>query len=318
MPVEPSYVVPELRPGMDHDYYDYRPLDARRPVLRWPQGARVALCVIVTLEHIDWRKPPESYQSPTLSGGYGNHPFPDITRWSHREYGHRVGVFRVLDALERHGIPATVAMDALTAEHYPFLVRHCLGRGCELIAHGVSVSRMITSAMPEETERDYIRTSVEALTRATGRAPLGWLGPEYGESARTPALLAEAGLRYVGDWVNDEQPYRLRVPKGELYALPVTYPLDDVDALWDRRLEVDRYAGILMEAFDRLYRDGAENGRLLVLNLHPWLSGQAFRIGAIDRALGYLTGREGVWAATGSEIIDWYRAHPPAGEPAIG
>src|SRR5438034_398481 len=143
MPVDRTYVVPTLRRGMDHDYYDYQPLDARRPVLRWPGGARLALCVLVTLEHVEWRKPPDSYQSPTLSGGYGNAPFPDITRWSHREYGHRVGIFRVLDALERHGIAATVAMDVLTAEHYPFLVRHCLGRGCEIIGHGVSVSRML-------------------------------------------------------------------------------------------------------------------------------------------------------------------------------
>src|SRR5438552_16123996 len=106
MPVDPSYVVPPLRRGMDHDYYNYQPLDARRPVLRWPGGARVALCVIVTLEHIDWRKPPDSYQSPTLSGGYGNHPFPDITCCAHREDGHRLGLSPVPDELARHGTAA--------------------------------------------------------------------------------------------------------------------------------------------------------------------------------------------------------------------
>ena len=123
------------------------------------------------------------------------------------EYGNRVGVFRVLDTLQRHGFKPTIAMDRLTAEHYPFLVRHCVARGFEFIAHGVSVNRMITSRMPEQEEREYIRTSVDALTRATGKAPSGWLGPEYGESANTPGLLAEAGIRYVCDWVNDEQPY---------------------------------------------------------------------------------------------------------------
>ena len=117
-----------------------------------------------------------------------------------------MGIFRVLDSLERHGIKPTVAMDAVTAEHYPYLVDHCLRRGCEIIGHGISASRMITSRMSAEDEREYIHSSIEALTRATGSAPAGWLGPEYGESARTPQLLAEAGIRYVCDWANDEQP----------------------------------------------------------------------------------------------------------------
>ena len=106
-------------------------------------------CVIVTLEHLEWSRPPGNFQLPTLAGGYGPGPFPDVTAWSHREYGHRVGIFRVLDVLARHGVTPTIAMDVLTAEHYPFLVRHCLGRGAEIMAHGISVSRMITSRMSE-------------------------------------------------------------------------------------------------------------------------------------------------------------------------
>ena len=316
MAVDRGYVVPQMRRGMDHPHHDYQPFDDRRPTLRWPNGARLALCVIVNLEHVEWRQPEGSYQSPTLSGGYGNRPFPDITRWSHREYGHRVGIFRVLDVLSKHGIKPTVAMDVLTAENYPFLVRHCLGRGSEIIGHGISVSRMITSEMPEQEERDYIRTCVESLTRATGQAPKGWLGPEYGESTRTPGLLAEAGFRYVCDWVNDEQPYAMNVPRGELYALPITYPVDDVDALSDRRIDIDQYSTVLKETFDVLYEDGAKNGRLLVLNLHPWLIGQAFRIGCLDDALGYMLSHPGVWAANGSEIIDWYAGHLPAALPS--
>jgi peptidoglycan/xylan/chitin deacetylase (PgdA/CDA1 family) len=312
MPVDRAYVLPELRAGMDHEHYDWSPLNASRPVLRWPHGARVALCVIVTLEHLEWRRPADSYQPPNLAGGYGPSPFPDVTAWSHREYGHRVGIFRVLAALERHGMPPTIAMDALTAEHYPFLVRHCLGRGAEIIGHGISVRRMITSQMSESEERASIQTALDALTRATGRAPVGWLGPEYGESARTPQLLAELGIRCVCDWVNDEQPYPFKVPRGELYALPIALPLDDINALWDRRLDLDRYRRMIEETFDTLYAEGASNGRLLVLHLHPWLIGQPSRIGALEAALRTIMQRSGVWAATGGEIIDWYRAQRPS------
>ena len=307
MPVDRDYVLPELRRGMDHDHYEWSPLNSGRPALTWPDRARVALCVIVTLEHMEWSRPPGAYQVPNLAGGYGQGPFPDVTAWSHREYGHRVGVFRVLDALDAHGIRPTIAMDALTAEHYPFLARHCRARGDEVIGHGISVNRMLTSRMTEEEERESIRTSVEAVTRAIGTAPRGWLGPEYGESARTPRLLAEAGIEYVCDWVNDEQPYPLKVPAGALDALPISLPLDDVNALWDRRIDVDRYGRMITETFDTLHREGADNGRLLVLHLHPWLIGQPFRIGGLEQALAHVMRHEGVWAATGSAIVDWGR-----------
>ena len=113
----------ELHYGMDHQHYDWIPLNSNRGVLRWPKHARIALCVVVTLDHMEWRTPEGAFQSASLAGGYGPSPFPDVTRWSHREYGHRVGVFRVLDTLARYGICPTVAMDVLTAENYPFLVR---------------------------------------------------------------------------------------------------------------------------------------------------------------------------------------------------
>ena len=302
----------ERRFGMDHEHYDWSPI-VKRGALRWPDDARVALCVVVNLDHIEWCPPEDSYESAGLAGGLAARPFPDYARLSHRDYGHRVGIFRVLDVLDRHGITATVAMDAMTAENYPYLVQHCLNRGCEVIAHGISVSRMITGNMSEQQEREYIRESVEAVRRATGSALAGWLGPEYGESSRTPQLLAQQGVRYVCDWTNDEQPYPMKTPDGDLYALPIMLELDDVNALWDRRVAIDRYAELLKESFDSLYRDGAQSGRLLVLNLHPWLIGQPFRIGYLDDALGTIMRRQGVWASTGSEIVDWYRDNPPVG-----
>jgi peptidoglycan/xylan/chitin deacetylase (PgdA/CDA1 family) len=296
---------------MDHPHYPWSPLPGRG-VLRWPDGARLAACVIVSLEHLEWPPPAGSYQPPTLAGGLGSRPYPDTMRVSHREYGHRVGIFRLLDVLARHGIRPTIAIDAFTAEHYGPLVHHCRQRGVEFIGHGLSLSRMITSRMSEPEERDYIRLCLEALARAVGSRPAGWLGPEYGESTRTPRLLAEAGLRYVCDWVNDEQPYRMTTPQGELFALPIRYELDDVHALWDRRVPMDRYARMIDETVETLHAEGAESGRLVALHLHPWLVGQPFRIGELDAALGRLRQRDGIWCASGSEIVDWYRTHPPA------
>ena len=293
--------------GMDHPHHEWSPIISR-PSLRWPENAPVALCVILVLEHMEWQAPDGSFQVANLSGGSAPRAFPDYARMSHREYGHRVGIFRLLDVLEKHGIRPTIAMDAITAENYPYLVRHCLDRGGEIIGHGISVSRIITSNMTESEEREYIQASIDALTGATGTTPRGWLGPEYGESQRTPQLLAEAGLRYVCDWANDEQPYPMTAGANPFFALPILYELDDVAALAQRRVTVVQYQQMLTESFDTLREDGAANGRLLALNLHPWLVGQPFRIGSVDRALGHMMEQGGVWAATGSEIIDWYQS----------
>jgi peptidoglycan/xylan/chitin deacetylase (PgdA/CDA1 family) len=261
---------------------------------------------------MEWRPSQDSYQPPSLTAGIvggsgGARPFPDFSRFSHREYGHRVGVFRLLALLKRHNIPATIAMDALTAQHYPYLVRHCLEQGCEIIGHGISASRMITSRMSENQERCYIKESLDALEKATGQRPKGWFGPEYGESYRTPLLLAEAGVQYVCDWTNDEQPYAMKVPKGKLYALPIAFELDDLNAMFVRTVPISGYVKMIKDSFDVLYKDGAGSGRMLVLNLHPWFSGQPFRSRILDQAFTHIMGRRGVWAARGSEIVGWVR-----------
>ena len=296
----------ERREGMDHEHHEWSPISTRGK-LSWPDNAKVALCVIITLEHTEW-EPPEGSFSADQAGGLGLRPFPDYPRFSHREYGHRVGIFRVLDTLERLKIKATVAMDTQTAEGYPYLVKHCQDRGCEIIAHGVSGSQMISGHMSTEEEAGFIRSSLDAMKQATGAVPRGWFGTDYGESERTPVLLREAGIDYLCDWVNDEQPYPMA---NGLVALPTMLEMDDLFALSNRRVEIKRYCQSLKDGFDIMYRDGAENGRLMTINLHPWLVGQPFRIGYLEEALAHIMGHQGVWSASGSEIIDWFRANPP-------
>jgi allantoinase len=305
--------VPTTRePGvMDNPYYDWSALPSRQP-LRWPDGARVALCVIVCVEQIEWL-PPADVVLPPSAVRFGPYPaIADVHEISHHEYGNRVGIFRVMDVLDRHGVRATAAIDALSAQTKPFVVRRCLERGWELIGHGVSFARMITEKMSEEEERGYIRRSLDAVGAAWGEDVKGWLSPDYGESRRTVRLLAEQGVRYVCDWPNDEQPYRMKVPSGEIVSLPVTLDLDDVHTHRERGLSMDAWLRIVTESFDRLHRDGADSGRLVVLNLHPYLIGQPWRIRYLDRALVHMLGSDGVWAATGSEITDWYLEHAPA------
>lgn len=292
--------------GMDHELYAWSPLP-RRPPLRWPDAARVALCVIVNLEHYDFEAPAGAYTPPSVPGGRGRGPSPDVATYSLREYGNRVGLFRVMKVLDKHQVPATVAIDAATATHYPFIVRECARRGWEFAGHGHSVTQTITSKMSDAEERAHIRSALGAIAAATGTRITGWFGPEYGESHRTPEILAESGIEYLLDWPNDEQPYRMTAGSGDLISIPALLELDDVYAHWHRRVTIWRWQRIVEEAFDTLHADGATTGRLLALSIHPWLIGQAHRIRALDDALGHICGRAGVWKATGRQIADQFR-----------
>jgi len=301
------------QPGSDNPYVEWSPLPSRPP-LRWPDGARVALCVIVSLEHVEWVPPAGAVVPPSTSlntwGPYPRHFDPHEI--SHHEYGNRVGVFRVMEVLDRFGIRATVAFDSALAERTPFLVEQCRRRGWEFAGHGIAFSRMLNERMPEPEERAYLQASLDRLEQACGQRPQGWLGADYGESSRTVALLAELGVRYVCDWPNDEQPYRMRVPRGEIVSLPVAIELDEVFTHRLRGIPIHRWAQLVCDSFDGLYHDGAQSGRLLCLNLHPYLIGQPFRIRHLEHALHHITRRAAVWTATAAEIVDWYAAEVPA------
>lgn len=297
---------------MDNSYYDWSPIISRPP-LRWPNGSRVAIAAIVNLEYIELEPPAGSHVPPSA---VRRGPYPamaDLHETSPHEYGNRVGVFRVMDVLDRHGIKGTAALDAAVAERAPYIVREAQRRGWEFIGHCVVYNRMITEKMSEADEREYIRQSLAAVTEATGKPARGWSGVDYGESSRTVRLLAEQGVEYVCDWPNDEQPYRMKVPTGSMVSLPPFLDLDDSYTLRGRSVPTQRWCQMIVDAFDRLYQDGARSGRLLVLNLHPWIVGQPYRIKALDDALRHIMSHGEVWAATGGEIVDWYLKQTPDG-----
>jgi peptidoglycan/xylan/chitin deacetylase (PgdA/CDA1 family) len=300
-------------PGMDHPHYDWSPLPDR-PVLRWPNSAKVAVCVVVNVEHYDL-EPVAGSVTPTSmpGGGRGRGPAPDIATYSLREYGNRVGIFRVLRVLEKHDVKATIAIDAATAVRCPAIVRECLARDYEFAGHGLSATQAITSRMSEAQERAYISEALNAVRAATGKDVTGWLGPEYSESARTPAILADLGVTHVFDWPNDEQPYEMNVSNGRLIALPALLELDDVYAHWHRRVAIARWEQMVRDAFDRLVMDGQASGRLMVLSIHPWLIGQPHRIRSLEGALAHMARSPDVWTATGSMITEWFTRHHAAG-----
>jgi allantoinase len=297
-----------LTVGMDHDLYAWSDIASRAP-LTWPGGKPVGLAVLVDVTSVSAEELTQAPAKGLVSGGLGPRPYPDISRVSHREYGHRVGIFRVVDALKAAGVPVSISLDVMTATNHPYLARYCADHADEVLAGGLSGSSIISSALSEEQEMAYIATTLDELERATGVRPSGWVSPEYSQSLRTTSLLAAAGVRHVCDWVNDDQPFPMTPANGgDLYSVPVTYELDDVNALWQRRVSLGSYERMLADALDCLVEEGATSGRSLVLRVRPWLMGQPFRIGMLERFLERACSSGRVWSATPAGLADAARS----------
>lgn len=298
------------RPGMDHALYPFSALPAR-PALHWPDGARLALGLVVHFEHWEIAPPDNAISDPRFRDTFGAFR-PDQRTYAWREYGNRIGIFRLMEVLDRHGLRATLAAGTAAIARCPGVLDAALSRGWEVAAHGDFASRMISSALSEGEEADLIAASAATLARATGKPPMGWIGQDFGESTRTPGLLAQAGFRYLADWPNDDQPY-LMTTTPPILSIPVQAELDDVQLLWHRRVPTPQYPGLVAGAADVL---AGEGGRSLVLGLHPWLFGMPHRIRYLDETLARLAQTAGIWHAPLDQICSHVLSEFSKGSPA--
>ncbi len=286
-------------PGMDHAHYPFRTLpDAQH--FAWPDGARIALTVTLMLDYWELEPPPgNATPDPRIVSPLGKF-FPDWLTWSHREYGARVGIFRVLDVLDRFGLTPSVALGSAAAQRYPELVDELMRRNACFMAHGSHATRRITSRMTAAEERAFIAEARDAVAAATGATPVGWCGQDFNESAHTPALLAQAGFAYTTDWPNDDRPYWLGPYDGRhLLALPPQPEWNDLECMWLRRVSAPVWADGIAEAFAVLHDEG---GGAFNLTLHPWIAGQAHRIRYLREALQRILGKPGIWHTTTDEL----------------
>jgi len=286
---------------MDNPFYGYRSA-ASHPPLAWPGGKRIAFIVRLHLEYWQMTPPEGSLQDPRYVGEYGSFR-PDYRTWSQREYGNRVGIFRLLEVLDRYPVRLTIPVNAACAYRHQPLIDLLAQRGAEFVGHGAFANRLVSSAMAADEERQLIARCLDALEAATGRRPRGWASQDAGESLHTLELLADAGVQYVMDWPNDDSPFVFTNPAG-LVSIPDQPEWDDVQQLWLRRLPMERYVEMVDEAFQVL---AAERGRVFVLSLHPWLIGMAHRIRYLDEALHRIfSGPDAgaAWLATAGEVAD--------------
>ncbi len=283
-----------------HGRFEYSAI-IDRPVRRLPGNARVGVWITPNVEHFHWGQPAMA-MTPMTAG-----LTPDVLNHGWRDYGARVGIWRVMEILAKHGFKATAALNSEVCDEYPRIVEEGSKLGWEWAAHGPSNSMLFTG-MPEEAERPIIASVIERIAAATGVKPRGWLGPALTETAATLDLLEEVGIDYVMDWANDELPYEMRTRGNPILALPYTLEVGDIPVFLNTGQNGAAFYDVVADQFDQLYAEGATRPRFLSIALHPFLIGHPFRARHLDRALAHIAGHDDVWVATGSEITDWFRS----------
>jgi allantoinase len=282
---------------MHQERFDDTPI-VKRPPLKWPNDAPLAVWIISNIEYHEFDGPGVGISPPRA--------FPDTLNWGWRDYSLRVGVWRFMEMLDTLRLRCSVALNAKVCDYYPDIIKEGNQRNWEWMGHGITNSQIIDSHMGEEEERSLIRNCVEKIAAATGKRPQGWLGPALSETLRTPDVLAENGITYLCDFCNDDQPYALRVKKGRLIQVPYSLEINDIPFFVGTGRTGKDFGDAIKDQFDVLYEEGKRNGRVMAIALHPFLTSVPHRHKHLKQALEYLLEHRDVWFTTGAEIADWY------------
>ncbi|MFT5046900.1 MAG: allantoinase, partial [Porticoccaceae bacterium] len=264
-------------------HYDYVPLPKRLP-LKWPNGARVALIVTINLEYWDLLKEGDK---PYYAGGPPVIPdpmpanVPDFPNFSWREYGQRVGVWRMFDTFDAAGVPASCTMNAKMGLERRDIIDAANERGFELVAHNYEQGDLLTNYhFDKDAERKLIRKALSVYEDTVGRPARGWLSSSLRSTTQTADILVEEGLSFICDYMNDEQPYMINTPGGQIVSTPYSVEINDFTFFHRRGMSTSGALEMLKEQFDQLYLEGATTGKMMNIGLHPHVAGHPYRIRA--------------------------------------
>ena len=286
-----------------HDRYDYRAINDR-PDFCWPEGKRLAVYVALNLEHFAFG---EGLGAELIPGG----PAPDVPNFAWREYGNRVGAWRLLDMFEELALPAALLLNSSLLDHCPSLAAAFLARGDEIVGHGRTNSER-QSVLSQAGESALIAEATTRIAAWCGRRPLGWLGPWLAQSHVTPDLLKEAGYDYLLDWCHDDQPVWMRTRSGAILSVPYPQEINDIPAIAVRRAGASEFADMIIDQFEEMLAQSAAQPLVMGIALHAYIVGQPFRLRHLRRALAHIAARrDDIWITTPGAIAQHYATLPP-------
>jgi peptidoglycan/xylan/chitin deacetylase (PgdA/CDA1 family) len=290
--------------------YDYVAMPDRLP-LRFPNRARLAVILTINLEY--WEKFRPGQNEPLFTGGPMTipHPLPgdvwDTANWTWREYGQRVGVWRLIDVFDEAGVKPSCTVNGMIMTERKRIVDAVNQRGWELVPHNWAQNDLLTYyAGKPELERAVIKRTLEQYVQAIGRPAKAWLSSALRGTAYTPVFLKEFGLIAYCDYLNDDQPYLIQTTHGPIVCVPYSNDINDFNLFARGGMSASAGLETLKLCFDQLYAESAASGRLMNFGMHPHVLGQAHRIGALRDFIDYAKSHEGVWFASREEIASWY------------
>jgi len=270
-----------------HGRYEYSPI-TRRPRFRWPGGQKLAVYFAFGIEHY-------AFGGGLTENLVAGMPAPDVLNHSWREYGNRVGAWRVLDLFARRNVPLAILLNSAVCEEAPELIEACTSQGCEMVAHGYSNSDTM-AGMAEQPQLDYLRKVAAQIAGATGKPPEGWAGPWLAETLQTPDLLQESGYSYLLDWCMDDQPVWMKTRAGRILSVPYTQELNDSSAIIGRQVDAVDFADMVVDQFDEMRQTDDDQALVMSVVVHSFIIGQPFRLRAFRRAVEHiLESREDIW-----------------------
>jgi len=290
-------------------HYSWSPIINRQP-LRFPNGKKLALIMTMNCEYWDLTK---DTSEPYYAGGPQMLPdslpgnvadFPNFT-W--REYGQRVGVWRMFKLFEEMGAPFSITINAKTALERPEIIQYANDRNWEIVAHNYEQGELLTRhTFDIAKERELIAATLAVYEKSVGRKAKGWLSSSLRGTPNTPDLVAEQGLQFFCDYMNDDQPYLIQTPSGPIVNVPYSIEINDFTFFHRRAMSTWDAARMLKDQFDELYKEGAESGRLMNVGLHPHVSGHAHRMPCFRDFLAHAKSHPDVWWTTREELSSWY------------
>ena len=285
-----------------HGRYAYSPVTGRARY-SWPDGKRLAVYFGLNLEHFAFG---EGLGAELAPGG----PQPDVLNYAWRDWGNRVGAWRMLRLFKDFDLPVTVLANSAMYDYAPELMAAFRCRGDEIAGHGRTNSER-QSLLPEAEEQALIEEATAVLQAAEGKAPEGWLSPWIAESPVTPDLLAEAGYRYTLNWCMDDQPVWMRTRSGRILSIPYPQELNDIPAIAARRAAAAEFAAMITDSFDEMLEQSQDQPLVMGIALHPYILGQPFRLRRFREAVAHmLARREDVWFTRAGDISRYCHALP--------
>ncbi len=272
-----------------------------RPPIHLPGSARIVVWTIVNLEVWDIARPMARQILPAPTG---QTLLPDVPNWSWHEYGMRVGVWRFFRLFQELGIRPTLSINARVCEDYPRVAAEARDAGWEFMGHAwdqIPIHKI-------DDQAGMIKKSLDTIEALTGTRPVGWLGPGLTETEETPDLLAAAGIRYIGDWVYDDEPTEIETRGGKLVTLPYTVELNDIPTMIVQHHESPYWLKRCQDSFDRLYAEGAMRPKFMAIAIHPYISGQPHRIRYLEEVYAHINRHPGVLHWNGLDILKWWDA----------